>query len=131
MKLQLGRDGITVLWDFVHTGGLNITLVEILLRENRDDSSFVVVPGGNLSRPSNNSFLVSGSNLRAGLTYQIAVRASNGFGVSDLNISEPQTATVGMCRLTIEAIQLARHKALRHSSMCNMIQYSITIYVHL
>lgn len=97
VEVQLGRDGITLSWGYLHTGGLNITLVEILLREkDREDSAFVLVPGGTIREPSNESFLISGRYLEAGVSYLLGVRAGNEFGVSDLTVSKPQTATVGM-----------------------------------
>lgn len=92
----MGEDGIIVSWLFLHTGGSTIDQVEILLRLNTDSSSFELVLGGNISRPSDDMFLISGRYLQAGLSYQVGVRATNEFGVSSLTTSETLESTVGM-----------------------------------
>ena len=91
VELETGADGITVLWSFLHTGGSDIDQVEILLMT--DGST---VQHGNTSWSSDNTFLIGGELLEAGVSYQVGVRASNEFGVSDLTLSETLESTVGM-----------------------------------
>ena len=90
VELETGADGITVFWSFLHTGGSDIDQVEILLMT---DGSTV---HRNTSRSSDNTFLIGGELLQAGVSYQVGVRASNEFGVSDLTLSETLESTVGM-----------------------------------
>ena len=88
--------GLTVSWEFLHTGGSDIELIEILLRESRDGAPFELVTGGNFTRPLNDSFLIGGSELQAGQSYEVGVRATNDLGVSELTVSQIPDSTVGM-----------------------------------
>lgn len=95
--LQTGFDGITVSWDFLHTGGSTIDQVEISLREGTDGRQFKVVLNRNISQPENDTFLINGTYLQAGLSYQVEVRATNQFGVSLPVLSGTlEESTVGM-----------------------------------
>lgn len=96
MNVILVEDGILVTWYFLHTGASDIDLIEILFREDIIGTSIELVSGGNISRPENDTFLISGSYLQAGLSYQVAVRASNEFGVSRNTLSEILQSPVGM-----------------------------------
>ena len=88
-------EGLLVSWEFLHTGGSEINQVEIFLRQE-PDSPFELVPGGNISRPLNNTFVISGQYLGAGLSYQAAVRVANELGVSEQAESERLDSPVGM-----------------------------------
>ena len=94
--IEQGPEGIAVSWAFLHTGGSDLQLVEILLRENRDGATFELVPGGNLSQPLGNSFVIGGSNVKAGVGYEVAVRATNELGVSEPIVSQIQESRIGM-----------------------------------
>ena len=94
VELQNGADGITVSWFFLHTGGSDIDQVEILLRPDMDGSTFELVQ--NTSRSSNDTFLIRGELLQAGVSYLVGVRAGNEFGVSELTVSDTLEATIGM-----------------------------------
>ena len=94
VALQTGFDGITVSWDFLHTGGSTIDQVEISLREGMDGRQVLnrIIP-----QAVNDTFLINGTYLQAGLSYQVEVRATNQFGVSLPVLSEIlQGSTVGM-----------------------------------
>lgn len=84
------------MWTFRHTGRSEITLIEILLREDRVGTTFELVPGGNISRPDNDTFDIVGSSLQAGVSYVVGVRASNGLGVSELSVSRIPDLIIGM-----------------------------------
>ena len=96
VDLQTGADGITVLWYFLHTGGTDVDQVEILLISNSEDSTVEFVQDVNASQSSDNVFLIGGEVLQAGESYQVGVRASNEFGVSDLTLSETLESSIGM-----------------------------------
>ena len=99
VEVQLGVDGITVTWDFLHTGGVELDQVEVLLRDSQDadESPFQLVPEGNITQPSDNSFLIGGGFLKAGQSYQVAVQAENEFGVSERIKSKILESPVGRC----------------------------------
>lgn len=97
VALQTGFDGITVSWDFFHTGGSTIDQVEISLREGMDGRQFEVVLNRTIPQAVNDTFLINGTYLQAGLSYQVEVRATNQFGVSLPVLSETlEESTVGM-----------------------------------
>ena len=96
VDLQVLEDGILVSWYFLHTGGADIELVEILIKEDTLGSLFELAPGGSLTALENSTFLIGGSSLQAGQSYQVAVRATNEFGVSIPTLSEILESTVGM-----------------------------------
>ena len=94
VALQTGFDGITVSWDFLHTGSSTIDQVEISLREGMDGRQVLnrIIP-----QAMNDTFLINGTYLQAGLSYQVEVRATNQFGESLPVLSETlQESTVGM-----------------------------------
>ena len=96
VEIEEGSDGLTVQWSFLHTGGSDIEQIEILLRESRDEALFELVAGGNIPRPLNDSFLISGSGLKAGRSYEVGVRASNEIGTSSLAVSGTLESAIGM-----------------------------------
>ena len=96
MEVLQTAEGIAISWAFLHTGGSELQLVQIRIREDREGASFELVPGGNLSRPLSNMFVIDGSNLQAGASYEVEVRATNELGVSEPIVSEILESRVGM-----------------------------------
>ena len=115
MDTQQTPDGIEVSWAFLHTGGSELQLVEIFLREDRDGATLELVPGGNLSRPLSTSFMIDGSNLQAGVSYEIAVRATNDLGVSEAIVSEIQESGIGMFNRSQRLMPLPLTMVLAHA----------------
>ena len=133
MDTQQTPDGIAVSWAFLHTGGSELQLVEIFLREDRDGATLELVPGGNLSRPLSTSFMIDGSNLQAGVSYEIAVRATNDLGVSEAIVSEIQESGIGMFNRSQGLMPLPLTMVLAHAipnqftHLTDLTSHSITL----
>ena len=86
---------INVTWQFIHTGGLNLTQVSIDYSLNNDSSQFFDVTNGQLPVDGDNSLTsIIVRDLPAGNSYIFKVSSSNDIGNSSTTCP-PVTHDVG------------------------------------